>query len=62
MLVVFRRIEGRGAVQTAHRALQNCGRSVALRYSHRVTAERDTPQEHRGALPPPKEKHDILDH
>lgn len=56
LLAVLRRIESRGAQETAHRAMQNCGQVV--RYAV-VTgrAERDPTGDLRGALPPPIEKH-----
>jgi integrase len=56
LLAVLRRIESRGAQETAHRAMQNCGQ--VFRYA--VTtgrAERDPTGDLRGALPAPKEKH-----
>lgn len=51
LLTVLRRIEERGALDTAHRALQNCGQ--IFRYAV-VTgrAERDPSGDLRGALPP----------
>ena len=54
---MLRRIESRGAAETAHRALQNCGQ--VLRYAIATgRAERDPTRDLRGALPPaPKEKH-----
>jgi integrase len=56
MLAVLRRIESRGALETAHRALQNCGQ--VFRYAvATVRAERDPTGDLRGAIPPPKEKH-----
>ena len=56
ILAVLRRIESRGAVETAHRALQNCGQ--VLRYTIATgRAERDPTRDLRGALPPPLEKH-----
>jgi integrase len=56
LLHCLRRIESRGALETAHRTLQNCGQ--ILRYAV-VTgrAERDICSDLRGALPPPKETH-----
>jgi hypothetical protein len=51
LLAVIRRIEERGALETAHRALGNCGQ--VFRYA--VTtgrAERDPSGDLRGALPP----------
>jgi integrase len=56
LLAVVRRIEGRGALETAHRALQNCGQ--VFRYAIATArAERDPSQDLRGALPPVKEGH-----
>ncbi len=56
VLACIRRIEERGALETAHRTLQNCGQ--IFRYAvatHR--AERDAAADLRGALPPVKERH-----
>jgi integrase len=56
MLAVLHRIESRGALGTAHRALQNCGQ--VFRYAVATgRAERDPTRDLKGALPPPKEKH-----
>lgn len=56
LLTVLRRIETRGALETAHRALQNC--SQVFRYAVATgRAERDPCGDLRGALPPAKEKH-----
>ena len=56
LLAVLRRIENRGALETAHRAMQNCGQ--VFRYAVATgRAERDPTGDLRGALPPPKEKH-----
>lgn len=56
LLTVARRIESRGALETAHRALQNCGQ--VFRYAVATgRAERNPVADLRGALPPPKEKH-----
>lgn len=56
LLSVLRRIESRGALETAHRAMQNCGQ--VFRYAVATgRAERDPTGDLRGALPPPKEKH-----
>jgi len=56
LLAALRRIEDRGALETAHRALQNCGQvfryAVATGY-----AERDPSGDLKGALPPPRKKH-----
>ncbi|RQR72270.1 DUF4102 domain-containing protein [Burkholderia sp. Bp9012] len=51
LLAVIRRIEERGAKDTAHRALQNCGQ--VFRYAVATgRAERDPSSDLRGALPP----------
>jgi integrase len=56
LLDVVRRIEGRGALETAHRALSNCGQ--VLRYAVATgRAVRDPSGDLRGALPPPKGEH-----
>lgn len=56
LLTVIRRIEERGALETAHRALSNCGQ--VFRYAIATgCAERDSSQDLRGALPPVKVKH-----
>ena len=56
LLTVLRRIESRGALETAHRAHQNCGQ--VFRYAIATErAERDPSADLRGALPPVKEKH-----
>lgn len=56
LLSVARRIESRGALETAHRALQNCGQ--VLRYAVATgRALRDVTGDLRGALPPAKETH-----
>jgi len=56
LLVVMRRIEGRGALETAHRALGNCGQ--VLRYAVATgRAERDASGDLRGALPPVRGAH-----
>ena len=56
LLSVLRRIESRGAVETAHRAMQNCGQ--VFRYAIATgRAERDPTGDVRGALPSPKERH-----
>jgi len=56
LLATIRRIESRGAIETAHRTLQNCGQvfryAVASGY-----ADRDISADLRGAIPPTKEKH-----
>ncbi len=56
LLSVLRRIESRGAVETAHRAMQNCGQ--VFRYAIATgRADRDPTGDIRGALPPPRERH-----
>jgi integrase len=56
LLACLRRIESRGAVETAHRALQNCGQ--VFRYAVATgRAERDPSRDLRGSLPPVKERH-----
>ena len=56
LLDVVRRIEQRGALDTAHRTLQNCGQ--VLRYAVATgRAERDPSGDLRGALPPAKGEH-----
>ncbi len=56
LLRTLRRVESRGAVETAHRALQNCGQ--VFRYAIATgRANRDPSADLRGALPPVKPKH-----
>ncbi len=56
ILAVMRRIEDRGALETAHRALQNC--SQVFRYAIATgRAVRDPAADLRGALPPARAKH-----
>lgn len=56
LLVVLRRIESRGALDTAHRARQTCGQ--VFRYAIATgRAERDPSADLKGALPPVKGKH-----
>jgi integrase len=56
LLTVLRRIEHRGALETAHRAMQNCGQ--VFRYAIATgRADRDPSADLRGALPPVKERH-----
>lgn len=56
LLDVVRRIETRGALQTAHRALGNCGQ--VFRYAVATgRALRDPSADLRGALPPTKGEH-----
>lgn len=56
LLAVLRRVEARGALETAHRLLQNCGQ--IWRYAVATgRAEYDITLSLRGALPPAKETH-----
>lgn len=56
LLEAVRRIEQRGALETAHRALGNCGQ--VFRYAVATArAERDPSADLRGALPPVKGTH-----
>ena len=56
LLAVLRRVEARGANETAHRAMQVCGR--VFRYAVATgRAERDPSRDLVGALAPVKEKH-----
>ena len=56
LLPVLRRVEGRGAIETAHRLLQDCGQ--VLRYAISTNrAERDPSADLRGALAPINAKH-----
>lgn len=56
LLETLRRIEERGAVETAHRAHQNCGQ--IFRYAIATgRAERDPATDLKGALPPVKQTH-----
>ncbi len=56
LLATIRRIEARGALETAHRALQNCGQ--VFRYAVATgRALRDPSGGLRGALPPVKQTH-----
>jgi len=56
LLAVLRRVESRGANETAHRALQVCGR--VFRFAVATgRAERDPSRDLSGALAPTKEKH-----
>ncbi|MEM9448013.1 MAG: integrase arm-type DNA-binding domain-containing protein [Cyanobacteria bacterium P01_E01_bin.6] len=56
LLTVIRRVEGRGALETAHRELNICGQ--VFRYAIATgRAERDPSRDLRGALPPVKTKH-----
>ena len=56
ILACLRRVEERGAVESAHRILQNCGQ--VMRYAVATgRAERDIAADLRGALSPVKETH-----
>lgn len=56
LLTMARRIENRGALETAHRSLGNCGQ--VFRYAIAAgRAERDVSADLRGALPPVKGTH-----
>jgi len=56
LLTVIRRIESRGAVETARRDLQKCGE--IFRYALATgRAERDIAADLRGAIAPPKKRH-----
>lgn len=56
LLAMARRIEGKGAIETAHRAMQNCGQ--VFRYAVATgRAERDPTGDLRGALQPVTSKH-----
>lgn len=56
LLSCLRRIESRGALDTAHRAHQNCGQ--VFRYGVATgRCERDPSGDLRGALPPVRDKH-----
>jgi len=56
LLQVIRRIEDRGALETAHRALSNCGQ--VFRYAIATgRAARDPAADLRGALPPVRGEH-----
>lgn len=55
-MVCVQRIENRGALETAHRALQNCGQ--VMRYAVATARlDRDPTTDLKGALPPVREKH-----
>ena len=56
LLAILRRIESKGATDTAHRTRQNCGQ--VFRYAIATgRAERDPSADLRGALPPVNAKH-----
>lgn len=56
LLRAIKRIEDRGVLGTAHRALQNCGQVFRYAVAHGL-AERDPSGDLRGALPPVKGRH-----
>ncbi len=56
LLTVLRRIEARGVTETAHRALQDCGRVFCYAVAT-GRAERDPSSDLRGALAPVRQKH-----
>jgi integrase len=56
VLAILRRVEGRGALESAHRIRTICGQ--VLRYAVATgRAERDAAADLRGALPPTQERH-----
>lgn len=56
VLAVLRKVEGRGAIETAHRTKQNC--SQVFRYAVATgRADRDPTVDLRGALAPRRERH-----
>lgn len=56
LLIVLRRIENRGAIETAHRLCQSCGQ--IFRYAIATgRADRDVSADLRGAIPPVKKRH-----
>ncbi len=56
LLTVVRRVESRGAIETAHRLLNNCGQ--VWRYAVATgRAERDITVDLKGAIPPTKSEH-----
>ncbi len=56
LLRAIKRIEERGVLETAHRALQNCSQVFRYAVAHGL-AERDPSGDLRGALPPVKGRH-----
>lgn len=56
LLKVLQRIENRGALETAHRALQNCSKVYRYAIASGLTKENIT-DNLRDAIPPPKKKH-----
>jgi len=56
LLTVLRRVESRGALDTAHRVMQTCGQ--VFRYAVATgRAERDPSVDLKGAIPPAKKSH-----
>ena len=56
LLIVLRRVENRGAIETAHRLCQYCGK--IFRYAIATArADRDVSADLRGAIPPVKKRH-----
>ena len=56
LLKLLRRVENRGAIETSHRVMQNCGQ--VFRYAVATgKAERDPTGDLKGALPPVRKKH-----
>lgn len=56
ILKMARRIESRGTLETAHRAVQNCGQVIRYAIATGRASQDPTPSL-RGALPPPRETH-----
>lgn len=56
LLAVLRRVEARGALETAHRLHQNCGQIWRYAVASGL-AERDVTQDLKGAIPPAKGSH-----
>ena len=56
LLACIRRIEARGSIETAHRALRDCGQVFPYAIAT-GRAERNPAADLRGALPPAKVKH-----
>ena len=57
LLAIFRRIEERGAIETAHKVKQLCGQVFRYAIVTRDAVERDPTADLRGALVPVNEKH-----
>jgi len=56
LLIILRRVENRGAIETAHRLCQYCGK--IFRYAIATgRADRDISADLRGAIPPVKKRH-----